>query len=196
MEKAIFYESNGGYLHKCIFAGLDNDGFAQWVVVDQDTEPMTLNDYLRYNVLTDSAMLLLCMEGEKVESKTMSLLLGAVIRDYGADASALLERIKTLRRWGVSWHHEPLRMSVSVQEYRGESNRVFYHLFFYVEDLGVVAEADNFDSVDAVMDFVSEYFSVLEFEAAIKVTSKRLCADPGVRAAMRKEDLEMFDDVD
>ena len=196
MEKAIFFESNGGYLHKCIFAGLDNDGFAQWVVVDQDTEPMTLNDYLRYNVLTDSAMLLLCMEGEKVESKTMSLLLGAVIRDYGADTSALSERIKTLRRWGVSWHHEPLRMSVSVQEYRGESNRAFYHLFFYVEDLGVVAEAEEFVSVDAVMDFVTEYFSVLEFEAAIKVTSKRLSADPGVREAMRKEELEMFDNAD
>ena len=196
MEKAIFFESNGGYLHKCIFAGLDNDGFAQWVVVDQDTEPMTLNDYLRYNVLTDSAMLLLCMEGEKVESKTMSLLLGAVIRDYGADTSALSERIKTLRRWGVSWHHEPLRMSVNVQEYRGESNRVFYHLFIYVENFGVVAEADEFVSVDAVMDFVSEYFSVLEFEAAIKVTSKRLSADPGVREAMRKEELEMFDNAD
>ena len=129
MEKAIFFESNGGYLHKCIFAGLDNDGFAQWVVVDQDTEPMTLNEYLQYNVLTDSVMLLLCMEGEKVESKTMSLLLGAVIRDYGADTSALSERIKTLRRWGVTWHHEPLRMSVNVQEYRNKSNRVFYHLF-------------------------------------------------------------------
>ena len=196
MEKAIFFESNGGYLHKCIFAGLDNDGFAQWVVVDQDTEPMTLNEYLQYNVLTDSAMLLLCMEGEKVESKTMLLLLGAVIRDYGADTSALSERIKTLRRWGVSWHHEPLRMSVNVQEYRGESNRVFYHLFIYVENFGVVAEADEFVSVDAVMDFVSEYFSVLEFEAAIKVTSKRLSADPGVREAMRKEELEMFDNAD
>ena len=196
MDKAIFFESNGGYLHKCIFAGLDNDGFAQWVVVDQDTEPMTLNEYLQYNVLTDSVMLLLCMEGEKVESKTMSLLLGAVIRDYGADTSALLERIKTLRRWGVTWHHEPLRMSVSVQEYRGESNRVFYHLFIYVEDLGVVAEAEEFVSVDALMDFVTEYFSVVEFEAAIKVTSKRLDAKPEVRKAMRKEDLEMFDNVD
>ena len=196
MEKAIFFESNGGYLHKCIFAGLDNEGNAQWVVVDQGVEPMTFSDYLQCNWLGADEMLLLCMGGEKVESKTMSLLLGAVIRDYGADVSALLERIKTLRRWGVTWHHEPLRMSVNVQEYRGESNRVFYHLFFYVEDLGVVAEADEFVSVDAVMDFVSEYFSVLEFEAAIKVTSKRLSADPGVRAAMRKEDLEMFDDVD
>lgn len=196
MEKAIFFESNGGYLHKCIFAGLDNDGFAQWVVVDQGVEPMTFSDYLQCNLLGADEMLLLCMEGEKVESKTMSLLLGAVIRDYGADTSALLERIKTLRRWGISWHHEPLRMSVRVEEYRGESNRVFYHLFFYVEDLGVVAEADEFVSVDALMDYVTEYFSVVEFEAAIKVTSKRLDAKPEVRKAMRKEDLEMFDNVD
>ena len=196
MEKAIFFESNGGYLHKCIFAGLDNEGNAQWVVVDQGVEPMTFSDYLQCNWLGADEMLLLCMGGERVDSRTMILLLQAVIRDYGADTSALFQRIKTLHQWGISWNHEPLRMSVRVEEYRDKSNRVFYHLFIYMVNFGVVAEADNFDSVDAVMDFVTEYFSVLEFEAAIKVTSKRLCADPGVRAAMRKEDLEMFDDID
>jgi hypothetical protein len=196
MEKAIFFESNGGYLHKCMFAGLDNEGNAQWVVVDQGVEPMTFSDYLQCNLLGADEMLLLCMGGERVDSRTMILLLQAVIRDYGADASALLQRIKTLHQWGISWHHEPLRMSVRVEEYRGESNRVFYHLFIYVEDLGVVAEAEEFVSVDALMDFVTEYFSVVEFEAAIKVTSKRLDAKPEVRKAMRKEDLQMFDDVD
>ncbi|MBR6194964.1 MAG: hypothetical protein IKQ58_05785 [Prevotella sp.] len=196
MEKAIFFESNGGYLHKCMFAGLDNEGNAQWVVVDQGVEPMTFSDYLQCNLLGADEMLLLCMGGERVDSRTMILLLQAVIRDYGADASALLQRIKTLHQWGISWNHEPLRMSVNVQEYRDKSNRVFYHLFIYMVNFGVVAEAEEFVSVDALMDFVTEYFSVVEFEAAIKVTSKRLDAKPEVRKAMRKEDLQMFDDVD
>ena len=195
MTKGIFYESNGGYLHKCLFAGLDNKGNAQWVVVDQGMDSMTLSDYLKYNLLDDSQMLLLCMEGEKVESKTMSLLLGAVIRDYGNDVSALSERIRTLRRWGVTWHHEPLRMAVNVMEYRDATNRYFYHLFIKEESMGVVAETEEFDSVEALMDFVFEYFSALECEAAITVTSKRLEAEPEVWEEMRKEDLAMFDNA-
>lgn len=197
MKRAILFEKDGGYLHKCMFAGLDNEGNAQWVMTDQGDEMMTLSQYRKYNLLDDDEMLLLCMEGEKVESKTMSMFLGAVIRGYRFNTSFLSERIETLRRWGISWRREPLRMTVSVMGYWDDDRGCQCYRFYILEEnLGVVADADNFDSVDALMDFVFEYFSVLEFEAAVTVTSKRLDADSEVLETMRKEDLRMFDNVD
>ena len=197
MKRAILFEKDGGYLHKCIFAGLDNEGNAHWVMTDQGEELMTLSKYRKYNFFDDDEMFLLCMEGEKVESKTMSMFLGAVIRGYRFKTSVLSERIETLRRWGISWRRDPLRMTVSVIGYWDDDRGCQCYRFYISEgDLGDVADADNFDSVDALMDFVFEYFSVLEFEAAITVTSKKLDADSEVLEEMRKEDLEMFDNVD
>ena len=38
MKKVIFFENYDGRLHRCIFAGLDNNNRPQWVKVDQGEE--------------------------------------------------------------------------------------------------------------------------------------------------------------
>ena len=35
MVKATFFESPIGYLHRCVFAGLDTNDRPQWLMVDQ-----------------------------------------------------------------------------------------------------------------------------------------------------------------
>ena len=34
MTKAFFYETEGGTLHRCMFAGLDSEGEPQWLLMD------------------------------------------------------------------------------------------------------------------------------------------------------------------
>ena len=40
MEKAFFFESNEGLVHRCILAGIDIDGRPQWLMADQGDKMM------------------------------------------------------------------------------------------------------------------------------------------------------------
>lgn len=60
MKKAIFFESYEGRLHRCIFAGLDNNNRPQWVMLDQGDEMMTLQDYMEECGLNSEDMRVLC----------------------------------------------------------------------------------------------------------------------------------------
>ena len=53
LERAIFFESYEGRLHRCKYAGLDNNSRPQWVMVDQGDELMTLQDYMEMNAMKD-----------------------------------------------------------------------------------------------------------------------------------------------
>ena len=38
MEKAIFFEREDGFMHRCMFAGVDGEGNPQWVIINQVEE--------------------------------------------------------------------------------------------------------------------------------------------------------------
>ena len=60
MKKVILFENYDGRLHRCIFAGLDNNNRPQWVKVDQGEEMMSLQDYMEANCLKGEDMRVLC----------------------------------------------------------------------------------------------------------------------------------------
>ena len=193
-QKAFFYEVIGGQMHKCMFAGLDNEGQPQWLIVNQGSEVMTLSDY-QGDVIDGEEINLLCLEGEKVESTTMALLLGAVLQSYGPDIPGLLhETLEALKRWNVAWRRDPLKMEVHPLEYL-DSVREKKCFRFYISctGLGFVTEADAFDTIDDMMGFLNHYFDALSFEAGIPVVSKGLIAAEKLLARVSKVDKEMFD---
>ena len=51
MKKVFLFENEGGQLHKCLFAGLDDNGHPQWMMVDQGKEIMMLEEYLKVNLM-------------------------------------------------------------------------------------------------------------------------------------------------
>ena len=62
MVKATFFESPFGYLHRCVFAGLDTNDKPQWLMVDQGEEMMTLQNYMVRNLLKDEDIRSSCLE--------------------------------------------------------------------------------------------------------------------------------------
>lgn len=194
MTKAIFFDKVGGYMQKCLFAGIDNKGKAQWLVVNQGEEVITLSQYMERNGLIDGDVKLLCIEGEKVSSTTMASMLGAVIEDYTLMVSELVARIEQLQKWGVKWHREPLNMSVHVLEYQNKRTGGRYFCFSIVEEeMGLITEAEDFDTLDELMFVVRSYFNALEFCAGISVESKALVASDDIQAKLTSCDREMFE---
>lgn len=112
MERAIFFEKEGGFLHKCFFAGLDSGDKPQWVMVDQGEDSKLLDDYTE---CCEYHPVLLCMEGDTVETSTMTMLLGSVLRGCPVDMKkAMLECLQSLRRSRVEWNHGDLDVHVKV----------------------------------------------------------------------------------
>jgi hypothetical protein len=62
--------------------------------------------------------------------------------------------------------------------------------------LGFVTEADAFDNIDDMMEFLHHYFDALTFEAGIPVISKGLVAANDLLARVSNVDKEMFDYTD
>ena len=194
MRKALFYETFGGFLHKCMFAGLDNKGNAQWMMVSQGDEVITIDQYIEMNAIEVYSIRLLCLEGEKIESKTMALLLGETINCNFCDVSAMDDRIEQLRRWGLSWYRDPLTMSVHVTEYQNEpKGRLNYRFYITGKGIGFVTEADDFDSLEELMELVRQYFAALEFKAGITIEKRELAGPDNVLAKVSAKDREMFD---
>ena len=69
---------------------------------------------------------------------------------------------------------------------------------FYITctGLGSVTEADAFDNIDDMMEFLHHYFDALTFEAGIPVISKGLVAANDLLACVSNVDKEMFDYTD
>ena len=196
MTKAFFYETNGGDLLRCMFAGLDKDGHAQWVVIDQGSESTTLQDYLDEYCMESGDIRLLCLEGELLESETLAILLGSVYKSYPIDyRKSLLDTLKRLRRIGIDWKHDLVELKVQIYKYFDhvlQEDCLCYSIM--ANGRVYLAELDAFHSPKELMDSVRCFFEALEKEADI-VLKKELIVFPDDNLEFDCKDCMMFDNI-
>ena len=184
MVKATFFESPIGYLHRCVFAGLDTNDRPQWLMVDQGEEMMTLQNYMVRNLVKDEDIRMLCLEGEPMESTTMALLFGAVLQGYTLDYPRIqTETLQNLRRRGIEWKQEKLELNVRVYKYYENVNHADAYRF------------DNFNTVKDLMEAVRCFFDALEKGAGIGLRKKLCFHDVNLLNEMDEEDKKMFDKI-
>lgn len=194
MTKALFFEREGGFLHRCMFAGLDHNGYAQWVVVDQGTEVLTLRAFQKNFMLKPRDVLLLCIDGERVQSSTMAKLLGAVLKVGDNVAQELPKRIEELRDLGVKWNKEPLKVSARVLEQVDFRNgKKEYSLMLTEIGEGMIVCVHGFRDLKKMFDCVRVYFDALEQQAGIVVEERQLTANAEQLDMMSDRDKELFE---
>ena len=195
MTKAYFYKTDGGELLRCMFAGLDRDGQAHWVVIDQGSETMTLQDYLDEFCMESSSIHLLCLEGELLESETLAVLLGSVHQSYPIDCKkSLSDTIKKLKRKGIDWKHEVVELKVRVHEYVDQvlkEDCLYYSIM--ANGRVCLAELDAFHSPKELMNSVRCFFEALEKEADIVLKKELMVWDDDIE--FDSKDYLMFDIV-
>ena len=197
MVKATFFESPIGYLHRCVFAGLDTNDKPQWLMVDQGEEMMTLQNYMVRNLVKDEDIRMLCLEGEPMESTTMALLFGAVLQGYTLDYPRIqAETLQNLRRRGIEWKQEKLELGVRVYKYYENVNHAdAYRFSIYCNDIGYVMGMDNFNTVKDLMEAVRCFFDALEKGAGIGLRKKLCFHDVNLLNEMDDENKKMFDKI-
>lgn len=197
MVKATFFESHLGYLHRCVFAGLDTNDRPQWLMVDQGEEMKTLHDYMVENLLKDEDIRMLCLEGEPMESTTMALLFGAVLQGYTLDYPRIqTETLKNLRRRGIEWKQEKLELGVHVFKYYEKENHADeYRFCIECNGFGYVMRMDNFKTMKDLMEAVRCFFDALEKGAGIGLRKELRFHDVNLLNEMDEEDKKMFDKI-
>ena len=198
MKKVIFFESYDGRLHRCIFAGLDNNNRPQWVKVDQGEEMMSLQDYMEANCLKDEDMRVLCVEGETLESATMAQLLGAVLQGYPINnEKTLADTIKNLRNMGIGWKQDKLQMFISVHKYFDDVNeKNAFRFCIDCNRFGAIVEMDNFFNMKEPMDVVRCYFEALEKWCGIGLSKELWSCNVNLDGELDSEDKKLFDLID
>ena len=196
MTNAFLYDSLCGLVYRCMFAGVDGCGRAQWVNITPGEEPKTLEDYVIDEDLQGTRFFVLAMEGETAQSSQIAKILGKVsecpINGLGID---LTFAIKHMQDMGVKWNKNPLNLTVRAMENGKDSKRVGKYSF-WIEDndscSDIVADVDGFDSIEELFRTVRTYFLVMESAAGISCLTKDLRINGKLRKEARKSDLGMF----
>ena len=180
MVKAYLFETYGGLIHRCMFAGLDSNGLAKWVNITPDESVVTITcetaeDLL--NVEDKNQYMLIAMEGEAAQPCVI---------------------VQALKRLGVTWLKEPLELNVRVLE-NGNSKIRHGKYSFWVEDknriLAILADVDGFNDLDELLSWIRTYFETIEKVAEIPITTKTMTIDGCLKKDVSKGDLAMFDMV-
>ena len=200
MTNAFLYDSLCGIVYRCMFAGVDGCGRAQWVNITPGEEPKTLEDYVIDEDLEGTRFFVLAMEGETAQSSQIAKILGKVsecpINGLGID---LTFAVKHMQDMGVKWNKNPLNLTVRAMENGKDSKRVGKYSF-WIEDndscSDIVADVDGFDSMDELFRTVRTYFLVMESAAGISCLTKDLRINGKLRKEAKKSDLGMFDHIE
>ena len=199
MTKAFFYDTLCGMVYRCMFAGLDEYGHAQWVSITPGEESKTLNDVVVDEDLGDTRFILIGLEGETAQPEIIAKVLGKVmecpISELGAD---LTFAIRHMKRLGVKWDKEPLELEFRVFENKGFSRRKGRYSF-WIEDkkdiCSIMTDIDGFDDLHELFLCIRTFLFALELTAAIPVITKDLRLSDELRQQARKNDLGMFTSI-
>ena len=169
MKKVFMFENEGGQLHTCLFAGLNDNGHPQWMMVNQGEEIMMLQEYMKVNLIKSNDIRLLCLEDEKLDSATMAHYLGAVLQDYPVDRKmALSKAVTSLKNKGFEWRRDALKVRVYMREYYEEAVRANRFRFaIYCAGGGKLLELDSFKTTNEMLDAFQNYYDALYLEAGI-----------------------------
>ena len=200
MTKAFLYDSLCGLVYRCMFAGVDGCGRAQWVNITPGEEPKTLDEYVADEDLQGTRFFVLTMDGDTAQASQIAKVLGKVaecpINGLGMD---LTFAIRHMQDMGVKWNQKPLNLTVRAMENDKGSKRVGKYSF-WIEDndscCDILADVDGFDSMDELFRTVRTFFLVLESAAGISCLTKNLRINGKLRKEVRKSDLSMFGHIE
>ena len=199
MTKAFFYDTLCGLVYRCMFAGLDEYGHAQWVSITPGEESKTIKDVVYDDDLGDTRFILIGLEDETVRPEIIAKVLGKVmecpIDELGADLAFAIRRMKQI---GVKWDKEPLELEFRVFENKGLSRRKGRYSF-WVEDkkdiCSILTDIDEFDDLHELFLWIRTYLFALELTAEIPIITKDLRISDELRQKVKKNDLAMFSSI-
>ena len=199
MKKAFFYDTLCGLVYRCMFAGIDEYGHAQWVNITPGEESKTLEDVVIDEDLEGTRFILISVDDEPVRPeiivKVLCKVMESSIDEVGEELKSAIRRMK---RVGVNWLKEPLELEFGLFENNEFSKRKGKYLFF-VDDkkevLSFLATIDGFNNLNDLLHWIKELLQALEVTAEIPILAKEVRLSEELCDQTNWDDLNMFSKV-
>ena len=199
MKKAFFYDTLCGLIYRCMFAGIDEYGHAQWVNITPGEESKTLEDVVIDEDLEGTRFILISVDDEPVRPeiivKVLCKVMESSIDEVGEELKSAIRRMK---RIGVNWLKEPLELEFGLFENNEFSKRKGKYLFF-VDDkkevLSFLATIDGFNNLNDLLHWIKEMLQALEVTAEIPILAKEVRLSEELCDQTNWDDLNMFSKV-
>jgi len=196
MTKAFLYDSLCGTIYRCMFAGIDSKGHAQWVRIDQGEQPITLDDHLTDEQLEGTYFCVLAMEGELARSSSVAKALSRVTACRIGDTECeMVQLLRQMQELGIKWERKPLKPIVVVMEDTRHPVQYSYYIEDGANDGSTLAFADGFDSLEELFRTIRTYLTVLTTVAGITCCDKELHIDDKLRKEAKESDLSFFENI-
>ena len=199
MKKAFFYDTLCGMVYRCMFAGIDELGHAQWVSITPGEESKTLNDVVVDEDLGDIRFILIGLEGETAPPEIIAKMLGKVmecpIDELGTD---LAFAIRHMKKMGVKWDKEPMELMFRVFENKDLGQRKGKYSFWLEnkKDIcSILTDIDGFDDLNELFLWIRTFLLTMEMTAEIPIITKDLKISEELKQKVRKNDLGMFTSI-
>lgn len=186
--KAVFFESEGGWLHRCMFAGLDAEGRANWVTIDPCEKSQTVRELEDEYGLGELDLRLLCVEGEMADSLSIVKMLGLSIEDNIHAGERLKERMDTLKLLGVTWTHDPVNLNFEIKT---SANGKYYYVINFENPGCLLGKSDRFDSIHEMLLDLKYFLTVVVMQAGIFVLTS-ITVDDKVGPKLKKADKDLL----
>ena len=199
MKRAFFYDTLCGMVYRCMFAGVDECGHAQWVSITPGEESKTLQDVVIDEELQGYRFILICMDDEPAQPEIIfKVLCKASVCSLANLGNELESSIRRMKQIGLSWTKEPLELEFNVFKNKENSRRKGKYTFV-VQDKkdawNILAEFDAFDNLEELFHWIRDFFIVLDMTAEIPILTKDLTITDDLRKMVRKNYLGMFTSV-
>ena len=199
MKKAFFDDTLCGLVYRCMFAGIDEYGHAQWVNITPGEESKTLEDVVIDEDLEGTRFILISVDDEPVRPeiivKVLCKVMESSIDEVGEELKSAIRRMK---RIGVNWLKEPLELEFGLFENNEFSKRKGKYLFF-VDDkkevLSFLATIDGFNNLNDLLHWIKELLQALEVTAEIPILAKEVRLSEELCDQTNWDDLNMFSKV-
>ena len=167
--KAIFYDRNKD-LVRCQFAGMNEKGKPEWLIIEQDKPTVTLAETERKEHRSQKYKLL-CLEGEEVGElillRILCSFISGEIEGWSSLSDDIYAFIKDMETHRVEWNKERiyLRFRISKDfEHEGK-----YCLSIYKNDHDChLGYADGIEDLDQLLELIDDFCSMLEDFAHIE----------------------------
>ena len=166
MKEVFLYDVQLGYVYRCLFAGLDSQGHAQWVNITTDDWPETIQDAFgkdklkRYRVLSGA-------DSPASSLMVSKILLNELHNSVEDMQIGLGSSIYSMEKIGVYWNFNSLDMCVQIDKYdNGE-----YAFSIDLSDLSdtTYAYLDGFQSIKDLSNCVETFVGILKKSAHISI---------------------------
>lgn len=154
--KAIFYDRYCD-LVRCQFAGMNEKGEPNWLVIEQGKPTKTLTDTEKEDH-RDYRYRLLCVEGEEVNELTLLRILCSMIQGelegWRKLSDDILRFMKDMTKHRVEWNRENICLRFRISQGFDEKGKYYVSVNNGANDqfLGAVGEVTDLDQLLEILD--------------------------------------------